>query len=269
MNLMCGLLQPTRGQLRILGISTARPEELFRHLGYCSQFDSFPRGTTGYQLIYSFLRVHGYTHQESDRLTWDALERVGLEEAAHRKVAAYSKGMRQRIRLAQSIAHDPRVLILDEPLNGLDPMARAEVIDLFRHFADEGRHLLISSHILHELDIISDRVVMLSNGYVVAEGEIEDVREEVRDVPIQILVRCDKPAILASKVFEQDHAVEVKVHADGKGLHVRTRDLDGFYLLLNEIVTQKGMEIESVQPSDEDVQSVYQYLIGTNGGGSS
>ena len=171
MNLMTGLLRPTRGSISILGIATDRPEQLFRKLGYCTQFDSFPRGLTGREFIKSFLLVHGFDRKKADEFTITALERVNLLDAADRKVAAYSKGMRQRIRLAQSIAHQPSVLILDEPLNGLDPMVRAETIALFRKLAAEGLHLIISSHILHEVDMMSDRVVLLNNGYVVAEGK--------------------------------------------------------------------------------------------------
>ncbi len=149
MNLMTGLLRPTRGRITILDIPTDRPEQLFKKLGYCTQFDSFPRGLTGREFISSFLLVHGYEKKKALALTATALERVSLLDAADRKVAAYSKGMRQRIRLAQAIAHQPTVLILDEPLNGLDPMVRAETIALFRKLASEGLHVIISSHILH------------------------------------------------------------------------------------------------------------------------
>src|SRR5262249_23474616 len=130
MNLMTGLLRPTRGRIEVFGIPTDCPEKLFRKMGYCSQFDSFPRGVTGRELIKSFLQVSGFETKEADRLTVKALDRVGLTDAADRKIGAYSKGMRQRVRLAQSIAHQPSVLILDEPLNGLDPMVRAETIAL-------------------------------------------------------------------------------------------------------------------------------------------
>jgi ABC-2 type transport system ATP-binding protein len=266
MNLMAGLIRPSRGQIRVLGIPPDRPEELFRKTGYCTQFDAFPKGLTGYEFIYSFLRVHGMVHSEADRLTIDALQRVSMMDAADRHVAAYSKGMRQRIKLAQAIAHKPAVLILDEPLNGLDPMARAETIALFQQWGVEGRHVIVSSHILHEVDRISDQVILLSHGYVVAEGQIQGVRSEVKDQPMQILVRCDKPGMLASRLFEQDHVVEAKVHDDGKGLLVRTRDADSLYLLLNHIVLDSGLEVEAVAPADDDVNSVYQYLIGPEGG---
>ena len=221
---------------------------------------------TGREFLNSFLLVHGYGHKRANELSQVALERVNLVEAADRKVAGYSKGMRQRIRLAQSIAHEPAVLILDEPLNGLDPMVRSETIALFRKLASEGLHLIISSHILHEVDMMSDRVVLLNNGYIVAEGNIHGVRDEMEEHPMQILIRCDQPAKLAAYVFAQNHVVEARLHDDRRGLFVKTRDADRFYLLLNHAVAEGHVSVESVAPVDDDLSAVYQYLIGTTGG---
>ena len=261
MNLMTGLIRPTRGEIRILGHHTHEPEHLFKVVGYCTQYDSFPKGLTGYQFIYLYLRLFGYPARMADELAWRAIERANMADAAGRKVAGYSKGMRQRIRLAQALCHDPRVLILDEPLNGLDPLARAEMIVLFRALATQGCHVIISSHILHEVDMISDQVILLSNGYVVAEGQIHDVRNEIHEHPAQILIRCNRTRELASKLIELGHAVEVRMHPDGLGLLIKTRDADRFYLTLNHLV-QSGLEVESVTPADDDVNSVYEYLIG-------
>ncbi len=206
MNLMTGLLRPSRGAVSVLGVPTDRPEQLFRKVGYCSQFDSFPRGMTG----------------------------------------------------------QPSVLILDEPLNGLDPMVRAETIALFRQLAADGLHLIISSHILHEVDMMSDRVVLLNNGYVVAEGAVHGVRDEM-DVehPMQILIRCDQPSLLAARLFQKDEVVEARVHDDRHGLFVKTRNPDRFYLMLNEVVATGEVEVETVAPVDDDLSAVYEYLIGS------
>src|SRR3989440_1746805 len=263
MNLMTGLLRPTRGSITILGIPTDQPEQLFRKLGYCTQFDSFPRGLTGREFINSLLLVHGFDRKRANELTQVALERVNLVEAGDRKVAAYSKGMRQRIRLAQAIAHEPAVLILDEPLNGLDPMVRAETIALFRKLAADGLHLIISSHILHEVDMMSDRVILLNNGYVVAEGDVHGVRDEM-DVehPMQVLIRCNHPSVLASRIFQGTDVIEARVHDDRQGLFVKIRNPDQFYLSLNEVVAEGHVEVESIVPVDDDLSAVYEYLIG-------
>jgi len=153
------------------------------------------------------------------------------------------------------------VLVLDEPLNGLDPLARSEMIALFRAAAAEGCYVIISSHILHEVDVISDQVILLSNGYVVAEGQIQNVRNEIQEHPTQILIRCDRPRELARKVFESEQTIEVSIHNDGKGLLIKTRDADSFHLRLNQLALD-GIEIESIAPADDDVLSVYEYLIG-------
>ncbi len=266
MNLMTGLVRPTQGTISVLGLTPDQPEEFFRKVGYCTQFDSFPKNVTGFEFIFQSLKLRGLADADADRLTRESIERLGMTEAAGRRVAGYSKGMRQRMRLAQSIAHHPTVLVLDEPLNGLDPMARAESIELFEALGKQGMHVVLSSHVLHEVDKISDQVVLMSYGYVVAEGQIHGVRSEVKEHPMQILVRCSRPNLLASRLFSQDHVVEAKLSNDSKGLLVRTRDADQFYLLLNQIVLEEEFLLESVSPADDDVNSVYQYLVGSGGG---
>jgi ABC-2 type transport system ATP-binding protein len=263
MNLMTGLVRPTRGRVQILGIDPTAPEKLFQILGYSTQFDSFPKGLTGFQFVYSYLRLGGRDADAAEQMAWRAIERVKLTDAASRNVAGYSKGMRQRIRLAQALSHNPRVLVLDEPLNGLDPLARAEMIALFRSVAEDGSYVIISSHILHEVDAISDQVILLSNGYVVGEGKIHTLRDEIREHPAQILIRCDRPRDVASKMMENERTIEIRIHNDERGLLVKTRDADGFYLMLNHIASD-GIEIESVAPADDDVNSVYEYLIGSD-----
>jgi ABC-2 type transport system ATP-binding protein len=262
MNLMTGLIRPTRGTIDVLGHGPHEPE-VFRHLGYCAQFDAFPRGASGFQFVAGFLRLFGYEEPEVRRRAWAAIEKVQLVEAAKRRVAGYSKGMRQRIKLAQAMAHDPQVIVLDEPLNGLDPMARSEFIALFRELAEAGRHVLVSSHILHEVDLIADQIVMLHQGYVVAEGEIPEMREEmVVERPLQVAVRCASPSRLAAILFAQEHVVKVELQEDGGGLVATTRDADRFYLLLNELASRGEVGVEAVAPADEDAGAVYRYLVG-------
>jgi ABC-2 type transport system ATP-binding protein len=266
MNLMTGLIRPTRGQISVLGMTPDHATEFFRAVGYCTQFDSFPRGVTGWEFVYDGLRLHGLTHQQAAELAEEAINRVGMAEAVHRKIAGYSKGMRQKIRLAQAIAHHPSVLILDEPMNGLDPMARAETLALFDALGRQGMHVMISSHVLEDVDRISDRIVLLTGGYIVAEGDIHQVRQEVREKPMQVLIRCEQPQLLASRIFAMNHCVEAKLQADGKGVFVRTRDVDQFYMVLNRIGSEGEVKIEAVAPADDDANAVYQYLIGSDGG---
>jgi len=261
MNLATGLIRPTRGNVSVLGIPPSDPEQLFRVVGYCTAFEAFPPGASGRGFLEGVLSLRGEGMDVACSLAGRALERVGLVDAAGRKVAAYSKGMRQRLRLAAAIAHDPRVLLLDEPLNGLDPMARAEVLELFRTLAAEGKHVVVSTHILHEVDLLADRVVLVKSGYVVAEGEAHGLREEVAERPMQVLVRCDRPGFLAARLFGEGLVSEIELHEDGRGLLARTKTPDRFFLALNGAVLEGGLEVETVTPADDDVKAVYRYLI--------
>jgi ABC-2 type transport system ATP-binding protein len=268
MNLMTGLVQPSSGHVSVLGLTPGDATRFFREVGYCTQFDSFPRGLTGWDFLMDSLLLHGMSEADAWRLTREAIERVRLGDTAGRRIAGYSKGMRQKIRLAQAIAHHPRVLVLDEPLNGLDPMARAESLALFEQLSRQGMHLVISSHILDEVDRISDRVVLITGGYLVAEGDIHQVRQEVRDKPMQVLIRCDHPEVLASRMFSLNHCVEARLHADGKGVFLRTGDIDEFYRLLNRIAVEGLVKIDAVAPADDDTRAICQYLIGSDGSAS-
>jgi ABC-2 type transport system ATP-binding protein len=140
------------------------------------------------------------------------------------------------------------------------------MLTLFRELASRGIHIIISSHILHEVDLISDRVILLNHGFVVAEGNIQGVRDEMQEHPRQIVIRCSKPSLLAARIFELEQGVEVKLHDDRLGLLVRTRNADEFFLTMNRVVLDSGLEVELVAPADDDVHSVYEYLIGTESG---
>jgi ABC-2 type transport system ATP-binding protein len=261
MNLMAGLIHPDRGHITVRGLSPRDPEHLMRITGYATQYDSAPRGTTGYDFVSTGLILAGYSPTETAERAWKALQRVSMTEAAHRKVAAYSKGMRQRVRLAQAIAHDPEVLVLDEPLNGLDPLVRAETIAMFREYASQGRHVVLSSHVLQEVDVISDQVILIANGAIIAEGEIRGVRDEIHEHPSQFVIRCRDASRIASLLFEQDHITQIKIHEDRLGLLVMTRNRREFSRALTRI-SVAGQTIESVVAADENVDALYEYLIG-------
>jgi ABC-2 type transport system ATP-binding protein len=261
LNLMTGLIHPDNGAIRMRGISPRDPEHLMRITGYATQYDAAPRWATGFSFITTGLLLHGYSRPEAEEKAWKALELLGLSDAAQRKMAAYSKGMRQRIRLAQAIAHEPDLLLLDEPLNGLDPLIRAQTIALFRDWAARGKHVILSSHILQEVDVISDQVVLMANGMIVAEGAIRDVREEIHEHPSQFIVRCRDASRIAALLFHEDHIAEIRLNEDKSGLLVKTRDRERFSGALGRIAGD-GYEIDGVIPADENVDALYEYLIG-------
>ncbi len=261
MNLMTGLIHPDRGTITVRGISPRDPENLMRITGYATQYDTAPRSITGFDFVSFGLVLAGKTKAKAAEMAWSALERIGMTEAAHRKVASYSKGMRQRVRLAQAIAGDPEVLVLDEPLNGLDPLVRAETVALFNEFAARERHVILSSHVLQEVDVISDQVIFIANGMIVAEGEVRGVREEIHEHPSQFMIRCKDASQVASLLFSQDHVTEIKMHDDREGLLVMTRDRVEFTRALTRI-SLDGNTIKSVVAVDANVDALYKYLIG-------
>jgi len=261
MNLMTGLICPDSGSISMRGISPRDPEHLMRITGYATQYDAAPRWATGLSFITTGLLLFGYGRGDAEEKAWKALDRLSLTEAAHRKMAAYSKGMRQRMRLAQAIAHEPDLLLLDEPLNGLDPLVRAETIALFRAWAARGCHVILTSHVLQEVDIISDQVILIANGMIVAEGKIRDVREEIHEHPSQFIIRCRNASRVAALLFNEDHITEIRLNEDRMGLLVMTRDREALSRTIGRIALE-GYGIDSIIPADENVDALYEYLIG-------
>ncbi len=260
MNIMAGLVHPDRGEISIYGVRPSQSEQYYRLVGYCTQYDSFPSGATGRQFIENTLLLHGYSREVADDMTERAISRVELNDAVDNAIDSYSKGMRQRIKLAQSFCHKPKVLILDEPLNGLDPMARAQANALFREFADDGVSVIVSSHVLHEVDLISDQVVLIDNGYLVAEGEVSGIRGETGE-PMQIFIRSIHAGDIAASLFTMDHIIEAQLHHDAAGLFARTTNADKFFTAFNQQVLSKAWAIDAIGPADETVEAVYQHLI--------
>jgi ABC-2 type transport system ATP-binding protein len=260
MNIITGLIRPDQGSVTVHGLTPADPARFYREIGYCSQYDAFPAGQTGREFVRRTLAIHGYSPRQSSAMADSAIESVGLFDKADDRIERYSKGMRQRIKLAQAICHEPDVLILDEPLNGLDPMARAQVIALFHQIAEQGAHVIVSSHVLHEVDLISDHLVLINNGYLVAEGDVAGIQSETGE-PLRVFLRSQQAREIASKLFDLQHVIEVQLHQDRQGLFVRTSNADDFFLAFNRLVLAEGWTIEVISPADESLDAVYQQLI--------
>ncbi|HPK01130.1 MAG TPA: ABC transporter ATP-binding protein [Candidatus Sumerlaeota bacterium] len=261
MNLICGLLRPGRGEIRILGQPVWNNPELRRVLGYCTQNDHFYESFSGREFVASLLRLHGHGLDWARRTAADWLERVGLGPHMDRRLRTYSKGMRQRAKIALALAHQPRVLVLDEPFNGLDPVGRREMMQLLQEFAAEQRTIVLSSHILHEIEQMTDNILMMSNGYVVAEGEVGQVRDLLTDHPFQVFIRCDDPRRLGALLLREPGVLSVQVEGE-RSLTLATRAPDAFYLRLNELILDHGIDVDIVTLADENVQSIYRYLAG-------
>jgi len=260
MNLMTGLIQPTQGAIRVLGIPPTHPDQLFLRTGYCTQFDAFPKGFTGYEFIYSYLRVHGKSHKEADRLALEALERVNMTEAAGRNVAAYSKGMRQRIKLAGALVHDPHVLLMDDPLNGTDPEQRAHMIRLMWELGRQGKTLLVSSHVLSEVERFAENIIVIINGKLAAAGNYRTIRERIDNHPHIVRLGANEPRKLASALVTLPQISSVRIDKDGR-VFVETGELRDFYRMVPRLAQQQNVRLTELQAADESLESVFSYLV--------
>lgn len=264
MNLICGLLKPSNGSIKMFGETTWNNPKLNYRRGYCAQPDTFYENITGLEFIYSLLMLRGYDKEQTKILALQAMQRVKLDDAVNKRISTYSKGMRQRLKVALALADNPDILVLDEPLNGLDAIGRRDMIDLIIAYGKEGRNIIISSHILHEIEAMTDNILMLSHGYLLAEGNIREVRGLLKQHPHKIFLRCNAPRQLAAMLFNQDGVCSINLDQDQNSLVAETYDLDSFYSSLNNIVTGNGIHVDFITIADENIQAVFKYLSENN-----
>ncbi len=259
LKLAAGQLAPSQGEVRLLGRPAWGSPEVFHHVGLCPETDAFWEHLTGFQLVSTLLRLTGFDEKECRERTERALGEVALLEAKDRKVGGYSKGMRQRVKLAQAIAHDPQVLLLDEPVSGMDPVNRRRVIDLVKRLGREGKTVLVSSHILHEVEAMTRRVLLIHNGRILAEGDVREIRDLMDEHPHTVSLRAKNPRRLAQAVVGAPHLISLSFGAEGEWLTVQTAKPDEFYGALPEAAIEAG--VTEMYSPDEDLESVFRYLV--------
>jgi ABC-2 type transport system ATP-binding protein len=261
MKLMTGQLRPSQGEIHLSGQRIWNNYPLFHRLGFCPEQDAFYERMTGAQFLAALLRMHGFDEAEVARRTDTALERVHLTPARDKKIGAYSKGMRQRIKMAQAIAHEPDVLILDEPLGGMDPVARRETINSIREWGKEGKCVIVSSHILHEIEAMTSTILLIHNGQVLAEGDVHNIRDLIDQHPHNIYIRCSEPRRLAGALACYPDVVSIKFHPDGKALTIESGKPDEFYERLPDVLLGHEIELEEITSPDDNLQAVFHYLV--------
>jgi ABC-2 type transport system ATP-binding protein len=257
MKLASGRLKPSLGQVR-LGPHDARRSAAKRLLGYCPDVNAFYEEMTGREFVLTMTRLYGYRLAEARRRTEAALERTGMADRAERRIKGCSHGMRQRIKLAQAIAHDPQVLLLDEPLTGIDPGGRREINDLLRALAAEGRTVLVSSHLLQEVEQLCDRLVVVSAGRILADGSLAELRNLLNDEPLTIRLESPQARRAAALCVELPATSHVEVRGDTVTL--RTRNPQEFFAQLNGLVVAHALEIERLETLDAGAEAVFGYL---------
>ena len=258
LRMLCGLARPSRGTVRVLGRDPRADVEVAGLIGLVPQQETVFEALTAREFIRLNAALQGLS--DPDTVAARALERVELDPDDARRLPAYSKGMRQRVKVAQALVHDPAVLFLDEPLTGLDPRQRATMIALFRRLGDEGRCVLVSSHVLDEVERIGSRVLVMSQGRLAATGDFHELRALMDDRPVRIRVRCDRPRPLGAALLERGVAVGARVEGEDT-LELDTDDLRGLSRALAPLARERGARLYEVAPLDEDLEGVFRYLV--------
>jgi len=257
--LLEGQLRADAGRLTLLGYPAWGEGEFRRGVGYCPEHSAMFDWMTGEDFVTTLLRVDGFSRPEARSRTDRAIEEVGLTEARRRRLRTYSKGMRQRIKLAQCIAHDPQLLLLDEPLNGVDPVGRATLSALMRRLAANGRHLIVSSHVLYEVERLTEQIVMIANGRAIAQGDLHQIRDLIDSHPHVIDLETPDPRGLARSLGGWDHVVSIEFPAPGR-LRIRSRSPEEFYRALPGLVVAEGLDVRAVRSADDNLDAVFRYL---------
>ena len=258
LKVVVGMLSPSLGAARICGVDPRLFPGVMRRVGLVPEQDPAYPGASARSVVAYLTRLHGFSASEARARADAALERVGLGPAMDREVRTFSKGMRQRAKLAQALAHDADVLVLDEPMNGLDPVGRREVTALVRQLGAEGRCVLVSSHVLHEVEGMTRRVLLMDHGRLVADGTIGEIRRDLSDKPSVVVVRSDAPRALAGALLAHEATTRVAVGPDA--VEVTTTRPEALLLEVVRLGADDGVAVRGFHPADESLEAVFRYL---------
>lgn len=262
LKLITGQLRPTEGTIRVLGEDPWNNPDLFRRIGYCPEHDAFWDFQTAHEFVTTLARMSGLTAAEAPRAAEQALRRCGMGEHLHRRLREFSKGMRQRTKVAQAIVHQPDLLVLDEPLTGTDPVGRRELMDLVAELGREGRSVLVSSHVLHEVQAMTSRFLLIYGGRMLAAGEVQEIRGLLDSIPHRVRIGCDRPRDLARHLWAEPGIGGMQVD-EGRGeLHVMTRDPRTLFARLTVHAEAAGAALHEFHAEDESLDAVFGYVVG-------
>jgi len=261
LELLMGRLRPSRGTVRVFGVNPWSTPAVFRHVGYCPDSDGVYDLMSALEFVSLMASLTGFSSGESKKRATQRLEMLGLGPHAQKPLGTFSKGMRQRARLAAALVHDPSLLVLDEPFNGLDPLARIEQSRVLRQLGAQGLTILVSSHILAEVEAMTSRIILIHHGNILAEGEISEIRALIDNQPYTYRVECDQPRQVAKQLVELASVESISFDSDTSALIFRTLDAPGVCATLQNLAAQGRVRIHSLAPLDESLEAVFQYLI--------
>jgi len=259
MRICVGLMRASSGTLTVQGEDPWRNVAHNLRTGYAAEHDGFYEWMTGLSFVTWMLRLRGRSTKDAIEGARRAIERVRLSDAMDREVGTYSRGMRQRLKIAQAVAHDPKLLFLDEPLTGTDPLVRVELIELIRSFEREGRSVIVSSHVLHEIEALTSSIVVFHRGRLVAHGHIHALRALIDHHPHQVRVRTSRPRELAAALARDESVADIEF-AGEREVAVRTRRPDEFYARLPKVLLDVGCDVEELSSPDDNLEAVFRYL---------
>jgi ABC-2 type transport system ATP-binding protein len=262
LKLITGQLRPTTGDLTVFGEKPFSNPKVYERIGYCPETDSFYEDMTGRQFVTLMARMAGVASRNVENIVANTLEKVGMADRCDKKIAGYSKGMRQRIKLAQALTHNPDILILDEPLNGLDPVGRRELQEMLKGLAAEGKTIVISSHILHEVEQMTRHIVLLHKGRLLALGDVGEIRGLIDKHPHRIHVEMEGAREFARKLMVMPSVLSVAFdRLDPNHVEIETAAPDDFYSEVADMVLSENLEFAAFTSPDNNLESVFRYLV--------
>ncbi len=262
MKLLTGQIKPNIGDVNIYGERVWNNSRLFSRIGFCPENDSFYDDLTGREFLAGLLRLQHYSPSEIGIRLEKVLDIVHLSSDQNRRIKSYSRGMRQRLKFAQAVAHEPDLLILDEPLNGLDPLGRRKIIRLIKHYRDEGKTILVSSHVLPEIEAMTSNIILIHQGKIFAQGDIHYIRDLIETHPHIVSITSDKSRELASCLVREPYIKKVDFGHGAATLRIETDNRDAFFKSLPHLIMQYGIHVDEIQSPDDNLQAVFDYLIG-------
>jgi ABC-2 type transport system ATP-binding protein len=245
----------------VLGQNVWNNPALNRFIGLCPEQDAFYEWMTGWDFVHTCAKLSGLRRGEAREAAKYTIASVGMTKHQDRAIRGYSKGMRQRIKMAQTLVHDPDVLFLDEPFTGTDPVARRDLMDIVLQLGAEGKSVIVSSHVLHEVQSLTPNIVLLNHGRLVAEGHVREIRDLIDKHPHHIVLVCDEFRQLASRVLMWPDVEGVRILGRESGVMVETRSPDAFYGRLPALSLEDGLAIKAVYSDDDNLEAVFKYLV--------
>ena len=261
LQLATGQLFPSQGKVEVLGQRVWNNPGLNHYIGLCPEQDAFYEWMSGWDFVFTSARLGGLSRRDARAAAERTIASVGMTKHMKRPIRGYSKGMRQRTKMAQALVHDPDVLFLDEPMTGTDPLARRDLMDIIQRLGSEGKSVLVSSHVLHEVQSLTPHIILLNHGRLVAQGHVRQIRDLIDKYPHHIVLICDEFRKLAGRVLAWDDVEGVRVLNKEGGVVVETRSPDAFYSRLPELSLEDGMEIKEVYSDDDNLEAVFKYLV--------